>query len=82
MRFVYLLVLDPAAGEEQTWRAAVFASQPANAVFARTSKSEDTVRYQLGDREYELPVLGPFHHATRSTDSPRPLAPGRTRGRP
>lgn len=64
MRFEYLLVLDPAAGKEETWQAAVFASQTANAVFARTSKSEDTIRYQLGDREYELPVLGPNHHAT------------------
>ncbi|WP_330278362.1 immunity 49 family protein [Lentzea sp. NBC_00516] len=64
MRFEYLTALDPAAGEEETWQAAVFASQTANAVFARTSKSEDFVPYRLGDREYRLPVLGPNHHAT------------------
>ncbi|WP_157172552.1 immunity 49 family protein [Nocardia pneumoniae] len=64
MRFAYLTALDPAAGKEQTWQAAVFASQTANAIFARTSKSDDTVRYALGDREYGLPVLGPNHHAT------------------
>ncbi|MFJ5988811.1 immunity 49 family protein [Lentzea sp. NPDC092896] len=63
-RFEYLTALDPAADEEETWQAAVFASQTANAVFARTSKSEDFVRYRLGDREYRLPVLGPNHHAT------------------
>ncbi|WP_167973951.1 immunity 49 family protein [Lentzea indica] len=64
MRFEYLTALDPSAGEEETWQAAVFASQTANAVFARTSKSEDAVPCQLGDRVYELPVLGPNHHAT------------------
>ncbi|HEX8868053.1 MAG TPA: immunity 49 family protein, partial [Lentzea sp.] len=64
MRFEYLTALDPAAGKEETWQAAVFASQTANAVFARTSKAEDAVDYRLGDREYALPVLGPNHHAT------------------
>ncbi|MET9627574.1 immunity 49 family protein [Lentzea sp. NPDC006480] len=64
MRFEHLTALDPAAGEDETWQAAVFASQAANAVFARTSKAEDVVRYRLGDREYALPVLGPNHHAT------------------
>ncbi|MFJ8960786.1 immunity 49 family protein [Lentzea sp. NPDC102401] len=64
MRFEHLAALDPAAGEEETWQAVVFASQTANAVFARTSKSEDFVPYRLGDREYRLPVLGPNHHAT------------------
>jgi Immunity protein 49 len=64
MRFEYLTAFDPAAGKEETWQAAVFASQTANAVFARTSKAEDTVPYRLGDREYDLPVLGPNHHAT------------------
>jgi len=48
----------------------VFASQTANAVFARTSKSEDTIRYQLGEREYELPVLGPNHQPQRTTRRP------------
>lgn len=64
MRFEYLTALDPTAGEKETWQAAVFASQTANAAFARTSKAEDTVRCRLGDREYDLPVLGPSHHAT------------------
>ncbi|MEU3649146.1 immunity 49 family protein [Lentzea sp. NPDC034063] len=63
-RFEHLTALDPAASEEETWQAAVLASETANAVFARTSKSEDFVPYRLGDREYRLPVLGPNHHAT------------------
>ncbi|GAB2806010.1 hypothetical protein GCM10027200_02010 [Lentzea nigeriaca] len=64
MRFEYLTALDPAAGKEETWQAAVFASQTASAVFARTSKAEDNIHYRLGEREYALPVLGPNHHAT------------------
>lgn len=64
MRLRYLTVLDPAAAQEDTWRAAVFASQAANAVFARTCKAEETVQYQLGDRTVTLPVLGPNRHAT------------------
>jgi hypothetical protein len=64
MRFEYLTALDPAAGEEGTWQATVFASQTADAVFARTSKAEDSIRCRLGDREYALPVHGPNHHAT------------------
>lgn len=75
MRFEYLTALDPAACEEETWQAAVFASQTANAVFARTSKAEDGILYRLGDREYALPVLGPNHHATRSTGSPPRSSP-------
>lgn len=64
MRLRYLTVLDPAAAREETWCAAVFASQAANAVFARTSKAAETVRYRLGDQTVALPVLGPNWHAT------------------
>lgn len=64
MRFAYLTVLDPTAGQEETWRAAVLASQAANAVFARTSKSDEEIQYQLGDQTVTLPVVGPNWHAT------------------
>jgi hypothetical protein len=64
MRLRYLTVLDPTAGQEETWRAAVLASQAANAVFARTSKADETVQYRLGDQTVTLPVLGPNWHAT------------------
>ncbi|MCP2249726.1 immunity 49 family protein [Lentzea aerocolonigenes] len=64
MRFQYLTVLDPTAGREETWRAAVFASQVANSVFARTSKRDETVEYQLGEQTVTLPVVGPNWHAT------------------
>ena len=64
MRFQYLTVLDPTAGREETWSAAVFASQVANSVFARTSKADETVQYQLGEQTVTLPVVGPNWHAT------------------
>lgn len=60
MRFQYLTALDSAEAPE----AAVVASQAANAAFTRTCKREDTVRCTIKDREVELTVLGPNHHAT------------------
>lgn len=63
-RLRYLTVLDPTAGQEETWRAAVFASQAANAVFARTSKADETVQYRIGEQTTTLPVVGPNRNAT------------------
>lgn len=64
LRLRYLTALDPATNQEETRQAAVFASQAANAAFARTCKRDDEVQYRLGDHDVSLPVLGPNHHAT------------------
>lgn len=63
-RLRYLTALTSAQSHDETRQAAVFASQTANAVFARTCKTEDEIRYRLGDQDVTLPVLGPNHHAT------------------
>ncbi|MEV6428722.1 immunity 49 family protein [Nocardia sp. NPDC051463] len=57
-RLRYLLAVDSRACDEETWHAAVLASQAANAVFAASRISDGMVRYTI-DAPHELPALGP-----------------------
>ncbi|MGX1810910.1 immunity 49 family protein [Nocardia sp. NPDC055321] len=46
-RLLYQLAVDSTAIDEQTWKAAVLASQAANAIFTASSMPEGTVQYTI-----------------------------------